>query len=238
MRHYAGTVVSRQKPDQSPVTAADEQAEELILRELLELAPDTPVIAEESASRGNVPGVAPETFFLVDPLDGTREFLDRNGEFTVNIALIEQRQPVAGVVFAPAARRLFYGWDESAFEQSGDGPAARRIQARKPQQGRLRAVASRSHRDAATDRFLERHGVTEIQSAGSSLKFCLLATGEADLYPRMGPTMEWDTAAGHAVLLAAGGRVTLEDGHTPLLYGKSASGFRNPDFIAWGKWQA
>lgn len=238
MRHYAGTPVSRQKPDQSPVTAADEEAEELILRELRELAPGTPVLAEESASRGNVLGIAPETFFLVDPLDGTREFLDRNGEFTVNIALIEHRQPVAGVVFAPAARRLFFGWNDCAFEQSGDEPSRRRIGVRKPKEGQLRAVASRSHRDAATDRFLARLGVTEVQSAGSSLKFCLLAAGEADIYPRMGPTMEWDTAAGHAVLLAAGGRVTLEDRHTPLLYGKSECGFRNPDFIAWGNWQA
>ena len=235
MRHYAGAVASRTKADQSPVTAADEEAEEFILRELREIAPDIPVLAEESAAAGRLPDISSGMFFLVDPLDGTREFLSRNGEFTVNIALVAKGSPIAGTVYAPALDRMFFGWDREAYEQSGAAAPARQIRARPPAPGALRAVASRSHRDADTDRFLSRHGVTDIVAAGSSLKFCLLAAGEADLYPRMGPTMEWDTAAGHAVLLAAGGRVTLEDETTPLHYGKSDVGFRNPNFIAWGR---
>lgn len=235
MRHYAGTVAVRTKQDQSPVTAADEEAEEFILPLLHELAPALPVLAEESAAAGHLPDLSSGTFFLVDPLDGTREFLGRNGEFTVNIALVEKGWPVAGVVFAPAANRMFFGWGTGAFEQDTLGGPARPIRTRMPVKDALRAVASRSHRDAGTDLFLSRHQVSDIVSAGSSLKFCLLAAGEADLYPRMGPTMEWDTAAGHAVLLAAGGRVTLEDETTPLLYGKANAGFRNPNFIAWGR---
>jgi 3'(2'), 5'-bisphosphate nucleotidase len=235
MRHYAGPVAARTKADQSPVTAADEEAEEFILRHLREIAPAIPVLAEESAAAGRLPDLTSGTFFLVDPLDGTREFLDKNGEFTVNIALIEGGRPVAGTVCAPAIRRMFFGWEGAAFEQSGGADGARPIRSRAPRTGALRAVASRSHRDPDTDRFLARHGVRDIVSAGSSLKFCLLAAGEADLYPRMGPTMEWDTAAGHAVLLAAGGRVTLDDETTPLLYGKRDTGFRNPNFIAWGR---
>lgn len=235
MRHYAGAVSVRTKQDQSPVTAADEEAEEFILPLLREIAPALPVLAEESAAAGNLPDLSSGIFFLVDPLDGTREFLDRNGEFTVNIALVEKGRPVAGVVFAPAANRMFFGSDIGAFEQDAPGAPTRPIRTRAPVTGAIRAVASRSHRDAGTDLFLARHHVSDIVSAGSSLKFCLLAAGEADLYPRMGPTMEWDTAAGHAVLLAAGGRVTLEDETTPLLYGKSGAGFRNPNFIAWGR---
>ena len=235
MRHYAGTIDSRAKADQSPVTAADEEAEEFILRRLQDIAPGTPVLAEESAAAGRVPDLASGTFFLVDPLDGTREFLNRNGEFTVNIALVASGAPVAGVVFAPARGRLFYGFGDSAWEQGADEASPRAIRTVAPTAGAVRAVASRSHRDPATDAFLAGHNVSQIVSAGSSLKFCLLASGEADLYPRMGPTMEWDTAAGDAVLRAAGGRVTLEDGVTPLAYGKADAGFRNPTFIAWGR---
>ena len=227
--------MQRMKPDQSPVTVADEEAEELILRRLSEIAPAIPVIAEESVSAGRLPAVSSETFFLVDPLDGTREFLDQNGEFTVNIALIENGEPTAGTVYAPAIGRMFYGWKDAAFEQREHDGLSRQISTRPPHAGALRAVASRSHRDPDTDQFLARHGVSDIVSAGSSLNFCLLAAGEADIYPRMGPTMEWDTAAGHAVLLAAGGRVTLQDETTPLHYGKSHRAYRNPGFIAWGR---
>ncbi len=234
MRHYEGETVSREKKDHSPVTAADEEAEEYILRHLGEAAPGIPVIAEESAAAGRLPDIGSGPFFLVDPLDGTREFIGRNGEFTVNIALVERGVPVAGVVFAPAIGRLFWGSEAGAFEMA-PGNVETPIRTRTPAPSALKAVASRSHRDADTDRFLQRHGVKDIVSAGSSLKFCVLAAGEADLYPRMAPTMEWDTAAGHAVLLAAGGRVTLDDEHTPLAYGKSGDGFRNPNFIAWGR---
>lgn len=234
MRHYEGEIVSREKKDHSPVTAADEEVEEYILRHLGEVAPGIPVIAEESAAAGKLADISAGTFLLVDPLDGTREFIGRNGEFTVNIALVEQGAPVAGVVFAPAIDRLFWGSRAGAFEISSGGEA-KPLKTRTPAPSALKAVASRSHRDAGTDLFLQRHGVTDIVSAGSSLKFCVLAAGEADLYPRMAPTMEWDTAAGHAVLLAAGGRVTLDDERTPLTYGKSGDSFRNPNFIAWGR---
>jgi 3'(2'), 5'-bisphosphate nucleotidase len=233
MRHYAIATPSRLKSDRSPVTAADEAAEEYILAALGRLAPGVPVLAEESASAGRLPDLSGDVFFVVDPLDGTREFLDRNGEFTVNIALVEATCPVAGVVYAPALDRLFRGTGASAVEENAQGQRA--LHVRTPATGALRAVASRSHRDPQTEAFLARHAITDVVSAGSSLKFCLLAAGEADVYPRMGPTMEWDTAAGHAVLLAAGGRVTLEDGQTPLAYGKAADGFRNPNFIAWAR---
>jgi 3'(2'), 5'-bisphosphate nucleotidase len=235
MRHYEGVIVTREKADHSPVTAADEEAEEYILRHLREVAPSIPVVAEESAAAGRIPDIGTGSFFLVDPLDGTREFIGRNGEFTVNIALVEQGIPVAGVVFAPALHRLFFGWQGQAFEISTQDEAERPLKTRAPVPARMKAVASRSHRDPETNRFLERHGVTDIVSAGSSLKFCVLAAGEADIYPRMAPTMEWDTAAGHAVLLAAGGRVTLDDEVTPLPYGKADAGFRNPNFVAWAR---
>jgi 3'(2'), 5'-bisphosphate nucleotidase len=232
MKHYAGDIAQRTKADSSPVTAADEEAEELILRRLGETVPAIPVIAEESAAAGRLPKIA-DTFFLVDPLDGTKEYINRNGEFTVNIALIENRIPVAGVVYAPAIGRLFWGADGEAHEHAGG--VTRRIRTRDIPAGGMTAVASRSHRDAATDEFLARHKVGNIVSAGSSLKFCVIAAGEADIYPRMAPTMEWDTAAGHAVLRAAGGRVTLTDSSTELQYGNVGASFRNPHFIAWGR---
>ena len=232
MKHYAGEIVQRTKADNSPVTAADEEAEELILLHLRNLAPAIPVIAEESAAAGKLPRIG-GSYFLVDPLDGTKEYLDRNGEFTVNIALIEDAAPVTGVVYAPAIGRLFWGTDGEAFEETNGSP--RRIRTRPaPTQG-MTAVASRSHRDAETNEFLSRHKVENVVSAGSSLKFCVVAAGEADIYPRMGTTMEWDTAAGHAVLRAAGGRVTLTDSTTDLKYGNTSGSFRNPHFIAWGR---
>lgn len=232
MKHYSGEIVGRTKADSSPVTAADEEAEELILRRLGETVPSIPVVAEESAAAGRLPKIA-DTFFLVDPLDGTKEYISRNGEFTVNIALIENRVPVAGVVYAPAIGRLFWGADGEAYEESNG--ATRRIRTRAVPATGMTAVASRSHRDAETDAFLARHKVDTIVSAGSSLKFCVIAAGEADIYPRMAPTMEWDTAAGHAVLRAAGGRVTLTESDAELLYGNATGNFRNPHFIAWGR---
>ena len=233
MRHYESGVATSRKADHSPVTIADHEAEALILNALDTLAPGIPVIAEEEAAAGRLPKIG-ERFFLVDPLDGTREFLDRNGEFTVNIALVEHGAPVAGVVFAPAQDRLFTGAHGiGAFEVSKG--QRRAILARQAPPGGLIAVASRSHRDHKTDEILKTYRVAKIVSAGSSIKFCLIAAGEADLYPRHGRTMEWDTAAGHAVLTAAGGRVTLLDGATPLSYGKSQDAFANPHFVAWGR---
>ena len=233
MRHYAGDSERRHKADQSPVTAADEEAEILILDGLHAAAPGTPVIAEESAAAGKLPDIAGGFFFLVDPLDGTKEFLNKNGEFTVNIALIERGMPTAGVVFAPAVGRLFWGSSAGAFEETHG--RTRQIQTRAaPKEGMI-AIASRSHRDRLTDEYLAHYPIANLIAAGSSLKFCVIAAGEADLYPRHGPTMEWDTGAGDAVLRAAGGRVTRLDGKTPLTYGNAREKFQNPSFVAWGR---
>ena len=239
LRHYADIGTVRTKADSSPVTDADEEAEALILNRLARLAPDIPVIAEESVAKGRVPKSGAR-FFLVDPLDGTKEFLQKNGEFTVNIALVEHGQPIAGVVLAPAKRRAFIGDRpsgafelEAADDRSLDIGAARPIRARVPPASGLVAVVSRTHRDAQTDEYLAAYDVADLAAAGSSLKFCLVAAGEADLYPRHGRTMEWDTAAGQAVLEAAGGSVKTFDGK-PLTYGKSEGGYANPSFVARG----
>ncbi len=221
----------RSKDDRSPVTAADERAEDVIVSRLAGLAPDIPIVAEERVAAGDVPDVSGGRFWLVDPLDGTREFIDRNGEFTVNIALIEDGRPALGVVYAPARRRLYAaGGPGAVLVEEGGGPA-RAVAARAPPEDGLAVVASRSHRDSRTEGFLDALPVKELTAAGSSLKFCLVAAGEADVYPRFGRTMEWDTAAGHAVLAAAGGSVRTVDGDD-LLYGKE--GFENPFFIARG----
>ena len=231
MRHYASGVDVRHKQDRSPVTDADEEAERLILAELAAQFPGVPVVAEEEAAAGRIAAVEGH-FFLVDPLDGTREFLNRNGEFTVNLAEVVDGLPVAGVVYAPAVGRLFAGDADGAFEMTPDLDQAHAIAARPVPQKGLVVVASRSHSDQATAEFLKGLDVKQFRSAGSSLKFCLVAAGEADIYPRTGRTMEWDTAAGHAVLAAAGGSVTRWDG-SPLTYGKP--GFENPAFVAKGR---
>lgn len=230
MRHYEAGCDTRVKSDRSPVTDADEEAERLILAELAKAFPGVPVVAEEEAAAGRISEVG-SRFFLVDPVDGTKEFVKRGGEFTVNIGEIVDGEPVSGVVLAPAIGRLFVGAaGEGAFERSGK--TTRAIAARMPAADGLVAVSSRSHPDAKTDELLKTLPIKGQTNAGSSLKFCLVATGEADIYPRAGQTMEWDTAAGHAVLKAAGGKVTQWDG-APFLYGKP--GFRNGPFIARGK---
>ena len=216
---------ARLKSDKSPVTDADEEAEKLILAELAKAFPNVPVVAEEEAAGGRIIAVA-RRFFLVDPLDGTKEFISGNGEFTVNIAEIVDGAPVAGAVYAPALERMFLADQHGAYEGS------RRIHVRPQPAGGLTAIGSRSHHDAATAEFLKRYPVTGSISAGSSLKFCVLAAGEADVYARGGRTMEWDTAAGHAVLIAAGGRVDDWNG-VNLTYGKP--GYENPAFVAWGQ---
>jgi 3'(2'), 5'-bisphosphate nucleotidase len=230
MTLYATDFAVRGKPDASPVTEADEQAEALITRGLRALAPEVAIVAEEAVAGGDCPVVG-RWFWLVDPLDGTREFISRNGEFTVNIALVRDGEPVLGVVFAPALGRLFAGVAGRGAHVF-DGAAARAIRCRAvPAQG-LAVLASRSHGDAAAlDAFLAGRRVASVASAGSSLKLCLIAAGEADLYPRFGRTMEWDIAAGHAVLAAAGGQVETLTG-APLRYGKA--GFENPHFVAIG----
>jgi 3'(2'), 5'-bisphosphate nucleotidase len=240
MRHYAAeTIASRKKDDFSPVTAADEEAEAFILAELLKLTPDVAVIAEEQMASGHIQKIGTR-FFLVDPLDGTKEFINRNGEFTVNIAEIVDGKPVRGVVYAPAKGRLWLGetpggaWEVPMTPGSKFAcDASHTIHVRKAPADGMIAVASRSHRDSKTEEYLEHYKIKDFISAGSSLKFCLVATGEADIYPRHGRTMEWDTAAGHAVLMAAGGSVTRIDG-SPFIYGKSGEDFANPFFVARG----
>ena len=234
MAIYATDFSPRTKSDLTPVTAADEAAERVILEGLAKLDPQIPVISEEAAAAGRIPQVG-SSFYLVDPLDGTKEFVSHNGEFTVNIAKIENGVPVLGVVYAPAIGRIFWG-DITKGAAEGKITADETINWKKllvrpcPGDGAI-VVASRSHRDSATDDYLKTVKVAKLVSAGSSLKFCLIAAGEADLYPRFGRTMEWDTAAGHAVLLAAGGKVLNSDGQ-PLGYGKRDRGFDNPGFIA------
>jgi 3'(2'), 5'-bisphosphate nucleotidase len=237
MSVYASDFAVYTKSDNSPVTEADEKAEAIILAGLKKSWPSIPVIAEEAAAAGCIPEFENQ-FFLVDPLDGTKEFLSRNGEFTVNIALIENGKPILGVVYAPAINQMFWGEinvgsakatvtpDEDIANANWKMITVRAL----PAEGAT-VLASRSHRDADTDAYLATLNVKQIIGAGSSLKFCTIAAGEADIYPRFGRTMEWDTAAGHAVLAAAGGKVNQIDG-APLLYGKRERGFGNPAFIA------
>ncbi|MHA1522868.1 MAG: 3'(2'),5'-bisphosphate nucleotidase CysQ [Alphaproteobacteria bacterium] len=231
MEIYATDFTITTKADNSPVTQADQAAEAIILAGLRTLAPAIPVVSEEAAGRGEKMTVA-KRFFLVDPLDGTREFINRNDEFTVNIGLIEHGVPTLGIIYAPALDQLYYApAPGEAYQVRGAGSPAR-ITASRPDRPPV-AVASRSHRDAATNAYLKQISVSEIQSAGSSLKFCLLAAGQASLYPRFGPTCEWDTAAGHAILLQSGGGLCGLDG-TKFAYGKLGAKFLNPGFLAWG----
>lgn len=227
---YREGIVARAKPDGSPLTDADLAADAVIRAGLARACPGIPVVTEETLPPGDS---APGCFLLVDPLDGTKEFLAGNGEFTVNVALVEDHRPVAGVVLAPALGLLWQGaMGEGATRTDLATGSARPCRVR-PRPVAPVAVASRSHADAETEAFLAGLGVAGRRSVGSSLKFCLVADGEADVYPRFAPTMEWDTAAGHAVLLAAGGRVETPEG-TALRYGLGGHGWRNPHFIAWG----
>ena len=224
----------KSKDDASPVTIADEAADELISAGLRAEFPEVVLITEEQAASHTLTA---QTFLIVDPLDGTKEFVQRRGDFTVNIAYVENGVPLRGVVYAPAQGRLFYTREDgAAVEETGAmdkhliGTQVV-IAVAKPDNTALMVVASKSHRDAATDDYIAQYSVKDMKSAGSSLKFCLVATGEADIYPRLGRTMEWDTAAGDAVLRGAGGAVVRFDDHTPLTYGKA--GWDNPFFIAF-----
>jgi 3'(2'), 5'-bisphosphate nucleotidase len=224
----------KSKSDSSPVTLADEAADALISAGLRAAFPQVTLITEEQAESH---ALSAQAFFIVDPLDGTKEFIQRRGDFTVNIAYVENGIPLRGVVYAPAQRRLFYTLaDGTSVEETGplaiDAPGELLpLHVSKPDNAALMVVASKSHRDAATDDYIAQYACKDMKSAGSSLKFCLIATGEADLYPRLGRTMEWDTAAGDAVLRGAGGHVVRFDDHTPLIYGKP--GWDNPFFIAF-----
>jgi 3'(2'), 5'-bisphosphate nucleotidase len=236
MEVYATDFEVRTKSDASPVSEADERAEALLVPGVQQLLPGVTIVAEEAVSRGERPDVTGE-FVLIDPVDGTREFVSRNGDFTVNVALVRDGVPVAGVVYAPARQRLFVG-GSSAFSgplvAGADLPELTPMTTRAYPESGLVAVASRSHLDEQTTAFLERLQPADTRSAGSSLKFCLVAAGEADVYPRFGPTMEWDTAAGDAVLRAAGG--TVVDGAGAVFrYGKVETGLRNGAFVCWGR---
>ncbi|MDA7429465.1 3'(2'),5'-bisphosphate nucleotidase CysQ [Primorskyibacter aestuariivivens] len=224
----------KSKSDDSPVTAADEAADALISAGLRAAFPDVTLVTEEQAASHSERA---DTFLIVDPLDGTKEFIHRRGDFTVNIAYVENGVPTRGVVYAPAKERLFFT-DSVGNTVEETGPflkdtigQTKPLKVSQPENTALMVVASKSHRDQATDDYIAKYNVKDMTSAGSSLKFCLVATGEADIYPRLGRTMEWDTAAGHAVLNGAGGRVIRFDDHTPLAYGKD--GYANPFFIAY-----
>ncbi|WP_298726445.1 3'(2'),5'-bisphosphate nucleotidase CysQ [uncultured Ferrovibrio sp.] len=236
MQVYASPIASRTKADHSPVTDADEAAEAIILAGLEKLTPGIPVVAEEKSARGDIPDITNSPFWLVDPLDGTREFLGRNGEFTVNIALVgEDRRLRLGIVLAPAQGDGI-AWlglgSEGAWRYRGrDDMAGEAIKARLVPDNGATVLISRSHRDAETEAWLQRQQMAVPVTVGSSLKFCRIAEGAADLYPRFVSISEWDTAAGQAVLEAAGGAVVTWD-EAPLTYGKP--GFRNPGFLARG----
>ena len=224
----------KSKSDDSPVTAADEAADAIISEGLRQAFPDTLLITEEQAATH---AESANDFLIVDPLDGTKEFVHRRGDFTVNIAYVENGEPTRGIVYAPAKARLFYTRADGVTveEMNPVDPSkfgeTKPLKVSEPDNDALLVVASKSHRDAATDAYIGKYKCADSKSAGSSLKFCLVATGEADIYPRLGRTMEWDTAAGHAVLSGAGGRVVRFDTHQDLNYGKPI--YENPFFIAY-----
>lgn len=223
----------RSKSDESPVTVADEAADALISAGLRAAFPDVALVTEEQAGTHDL---AVSTFLIVDPLDGTKEFVQRRGDFTVNIAYVEDGVPLRGVVYAPAKKRLFWttpdgvSVEETGALDAGTVGETSPISVSGPDNSALMIVASKSHRDQATDDYIGQYAVKDMKSAGSSLKFCLVATGEADFYPRLGRTMEWDTAAGDAVLRGAGGQVLNFEDHGVFRYGKE--GFANPFFLA------
>jgi len=231
MQLYQKEIIIKKKVDSSPVTKADELADSLIFKGLASRTPEIPIISEERVSNGKTPDIHGNVFWLVDPLDGTKEFITRTDEFTVNIALIESNVPVLGVLLAPALNECYFTDGYGAYMIDGDGPkigiSARRMPADEPI-----IVASRNHRDKKTNEFISQKKGGRVVSVGSALKFALLAKGAADLYPRFGTTMEWDVAAGHAILSAAGGGIRQPDSGNALSYGKAT--LYNPHFIAHG----
>ena len=242
MRHFRSGVQTETKADGSPVTLADQAAEKILLAGLAAAAPGVPVVAEEAMAAGEAPSLD-ASFFLVDPLDGTREFINGRNEFTINIGLITNGVPRFGIIYAPALSKLYLTLaddhaatailDPKAGTRSLADLDTKRLHTRRSSPGSaMTIVASRSHGSEALESWLAGVNVAGRANIGSSLKFCLVAAGEADVYPRFGPTMEWDTAAGHAIAAAAGGIVTQTDG-TPLVYGKLESDFLNPGFIVW-----
>jgi 3'(2'), 5'-bisphosphate nucleotidase len=243
MNYFDAGVEVQTKADATPVTVADHEAEVVLVDGLNKVAPGVPVIAEESVAAGKVPETGSE-FFLVDPLDGTRAFIANKPDFTINIGLIRDNQPIFGIIYAPALGKFFATLSPEDAVEADIAPDSqgerlsdytfRPLHARDPDPNALVAFTSRSHAAHDTDEFLNRLPITETKKASSSLKFCLIARGEADLYARLGRTSEWDTAAGQAILTAAGGSVTTLDG-APLAYGKRGEGYINPHFVAWAR---
>ena len=243
MRYRAGDTNVDYKPDGSPVTDADKAAEALILNDLARLAPGLTVVAEESVSEIGSEFDADAPFFLVDPLDGTRDFVRGGQDFTVNIALVRERFPVFGLIYAPVREKLYITLERGAAYSaplipSQGAPFAglkmTPLHTRTPDPEKLGILASRSHLNEKTAEYIEQLDVGEMLQYSSSLKFGIIAEGMADIYPRLAPTSEWDTAAGQAILCAAGGAVVTDDG-APLSYGHADRKFLNPGFIAWGK---
>tara|TARA_B100000378_G_scaffold274852_1_gene269924 strand:- start:868 stop:1707 length:840 start_codon:yes stop_codon:yes gene_type:complete len=230
-----GGVDSQQKEDGSPVTLADQHAEKVIIKGLNEMTPSVPVVGEESMAAGKKPDISKSDYFwLVDPLDGTKEFISGSGDFTVNIALIFKGEPVIGVVYAPYHGLLYAGFGlGTATKWLEDTDIEKKILTRRAPVEGLTVVASKSHgKGEKLDKFLTDYKVKKLLKKGSSLKICAVAAGKADIYPRFGPTCEWDTAAADAILRAAGGVMTDTNGN-PLVYGGRREGFLNPEFIAW-----
>ena len=220
------------KEDHSPITAADIASHDIIVKGLRQISRDIPVLSEEGAEIPWEERKKWRRFWLIDPIDGTKDFTQRTGAFTVNIAMIEDGEPVMGVVTAPALKEAFWGIKGEGAHMRDRTGRVHRIRVAEPKDT-LRVVASKNHLNEETRAFIDTLGAHETVQAGSSLKFCRIAEGHADIYPRMGPTSEWDTAAAHAVLLAAGGKVQTPEGQ-PLVYGKE--NILNPNFIAAGNW--
>jgi 3'(2'), 5'-bisphosphate nucleotidase len=232
LQYYKTGAEVMDKSDGSPVTLADQEAEKHILQRLKEIAPGIPVIGEEAVAAGQIPDISSGTFFLVDPLDGTKEFITGGGDFTVNIALMVNNEPVMGVIYAPVSDELYFAGDGQAFRTVQGGPEQKLAVRPVPKDG-LTVVASKRHGDPEKlADFLRGRKVDALINRSSSLKFCAMAAGEADIYPRLGPTCEWDIAAGEAILRAAGGQAVMLDGQ-PMQYGKADKKFLNPEFIAF-----
>jgi 3'(2'), 5'-bisphosphate nucleotidase len=232
LKYYKSGAEVIDKADGSPVTIADQEAEKLIFARLKEIAPDIPVIGEEAVAAGSMPDISGGTFFLVDPLDGTKEFITGGGDFTVNIALLVDFKPVMGVIYAPVSDELYFAGEGQAFAVI-KGAAEKKITTRDVPKEGLTVVASKRHGDPEKlADFLRGRKVDALINRSSSLKFCVMAAGDADLYPRLGPTCEWDIAAGEAILRAAGGSTVTVDGE-PMRYGKTDKKFLNPEFIAF-----
>jgi len=238
MNIYEGEIQTQLKEDRSPLTQADIKADNIILAGLYENYPKIPAISEESYKIGKIPNLE-DSFFLIDPIDGTNEFINKNDEFTINIAFIKNKIPKAGVIYAPAKKKMYYSdLENKAYEiecshdvEEVPFQNKRQISVSPVSKNPLTITISRSHNNEKTDEFLKNYNIKNTIIMGSSIKFCFIASGLAELYPRLGPTREWDVAAGHAILKAAGGNVRMMD-KSELQYGKEEEDFLNPDFIA------